>query len=75
MAALQFEKDTEERSMFTDLWELCQKYWIAEKTDEYWDSFLKDIEEFETKHPGELMERWMSDLVIVKEKESKKWRR
>ena len=40
MASAKFNKGSEEWMMFTDFWNLCQKYWIVENTDEYWDSLV-----------------------------------
>ena len=40
MASKKFNKGSEEWMMFNDFWNLCQKYWIAEDTDEYWESVI-----------------------------------
>lgn len=37
--------------MFTDFWQLCQKYWEVELTDEYWERLIrKDATDFERKY-------------------------
>lgn len=46
MAAQKFEKGSEEHQMFTDYWILCQKYWIPEPTEEYWERFQQEVKEF-----------------------------
>lgn len=69
MACKTFGKDSKERQFFVDLWEFCQKYWIAEDTELYWDSIRLDIEKFLKKHDGDLSARWMADFLIEKEKE------
>lgn len=35
MSAVKFSKGSEEWMMFTDFWQLCQKHWEVELTDEY----------------------------------------
>ena len=50
MASKKFERGSEEWMMFTDFWNLCQKYWIVENTDEYWDSLVNNAREFYEKY-------------------------
>lgn len=50
MASEKFEKGSEEWMMFLDFWNLCQKYWIVENTDEYWDSIVNSTREFYEKY-------------------------
>ena len=52
MAGMRFEKGSEEWRMFTDFWALCQKYWIPDNTDEYWDSFIRESNDFCDKYKG-----------------------
>lgn len=40
MAAQRFEKGSEEWQMFMDFWQLCQKYYVPEETEEYWQSVI-----------------------------------
>ena len=42
MAAQRFEKGSEEWQMFMDFWQLCQKYYLPEETEEYWQSVIDD---------------------------------
>ena len=35
MASVKFSKGSEEWQMFIDYWNLCQKHWQVESTDEY----------------------------------------
>lgn len=51
MAAQKFEKDSEEWKMFMDFWQLCQKYWIPDSSDEYWEAFSAETNKFYKKHP------------------------
>ena len=71
MAALSFGKDSEERQMFIDLWDFCQKYWIVEDNDEYWAELIKAADEFAEKHPNGLGEMWLTIFMQVKEAEFK----
>jgi hypothetical protein len=51
MSAVKFNKGSEEWMMFTDFWQLCQKHWEVELTDEYWEQLIrKDATEFERKY-------------------------
>ena len=50
MASAKFNKGSEEWMMFTDFWNLCQKYWITEDTDEYWKEVLISSNEFYEKY-------------------------
>ena len=51
MAAVKFSKGSEEWMMFTDFWQLCQKHWEVELTDEYWEQLIrKDATDFEIKY-------------------------
>lgn len=46
MAAAKFNKGSEEWMMFTDFWQLCQKYWEVENADEYWERLIADTNSF-----------------------------
>ena len=51
MSAVKFNKGSEEWMMFTDFWQLCQKNWEVELTDEYWEKLIrKDATDFEIKY-------------------------
>lgn len=50
MASKAFSKDTKEREMFVEFWEMCQKYWISEDSDEYWQSIIKVTDDFVEKY-------------------------
>lgn len=46
MAEQKFQKGSKEWMMFQDFWKLCQKYWIVEDGDEYWDSLVDNAGDF-----------------------------
>ena len=50
MASKAFSKDTQEREMFVEFWEMCQKYWIPENTDNYWQTIIKATDDFVEKY-------------------------
>lgn len=50
MAEFRFQKGTEEWLMFMDYWNLCQKHWVVEKADDYWEQLIKDANEFIAKY-------------------------
>lgn len=50
MAAVKFQKGSEEWQLFMDYWNLCQKYWQTEDTDEYWDELIHEMTLFAEKY-------------------------
>lgn len=50
MASKNIQKGSEEFQMFKDFWELCQKYWDPEGSDEYWENAMKDVDAFHKKY-------------------------
>lgn len=46
MAEVKFGKGSEEWMMFTEFWQLCQKYWNPENNDSYWDGLVTDVDAF-----------------------------
>ena len=57
MASKKFNKGSEEWMMSTDFWNLCQKYWIVEDTDEYWESVIRSANDFQKKYNHILLSR------------------
>lgn len=57
MASKKFSKGSEEWMMFMDFWNLCQKYWIVEDTDEYWESVIRSANDFQKKYNHILLSR------------------
>lgn len=50
MGSVRFQKGSEEFMLFQDFWKLCQKYWIVEDTDFYWQELGKDTNNFVLKY-------------------------
>ena len=54
MAAVRFQKGSEEWMMFGDLYKLMQDYWEPEDTDEYWLSLSAAVRDFHDKYQTEI---------------------
>ena len=50
MASVKFGKDSQEWKMFTEYWQLVQKYYEIEKNDNYWNEMMKEFAEFGKKY-------------------------
>lgn len=50
MAAVKFQKFSEEYMMFKDFWELCQKFWVPEEEDSYWEALVDETNIFLQKY-------------------------
>lgn len=64
MAGVKFEKGSREWYMFQDCWKLCQKYWIPEDNDGYWDAVVRESSEFMKKYEDVVMAREMALAFI-----------
>lgn len=70
MAAVKFSKGSEEWMMFTDFWQLCQKYWEVELTDKYWEDLIADANVIYDKYKMIPLARRMIDVFLdLKEEE------
>ena len=61
-----FEKGSSEWQMFMDYWALCQKYWKPEKTDEWWDEVIREIDNFAKKYGSTVFVRGLCMSLINK---------
>lgn len=66
MAEVKFAKGSEEWQMFMDYWALCQKYWKPEKTDEWWDEVISEIDKFAKKYGSTVFVRGLCMSLINK---------
>lgn len=57
MASVKFEKGSREWYMFQDYWKLCQKFWIPEDNDNYWEEIFREIDDFYKKY---------KDIILTK---------
>ena len=66
MAEVKFAKGSEEWQLFMDYWALCQKYWKPEKTDEWWDEVISEIDKFAKKYGSTVFVRGLCMALINK---------
>ena len=57
MANVKFEKGSKEWHMFQDYWKICQKFWLPEEKDEYWDAVVKEVGEFHKKYENIILSK------------------
>ena len=72
-----FKKGSQEREMFVEFWDICQKYWIAEDNDDYWSDMINTLDDFGNKYksiPGAFAARLSVAFVEAKEAEMKRKR-
>ena len=50
MAGVRFEKNSPEWKMFNEYWKICQKYWLPEDSDAYWQSLTDETVAFGEKY-------------------------
>lgn len=50
MASANFGKDSIEWAMFGEYWKMCQKLWVVEDNNEYWDTVIKETGDFARKY-------------------------
>lgn len=74
----EMKKGTVEFNFFRDFWNLCQAYWIAETTDEFWISLIKDVDKLymeyreDIPHAKEIIMAFVSSLDNQQREESGK---
>ena len=68
MAGFKFQKGTEEWLMFMDYWNLCQRHWVVEKADDYWEQLIQEANAFIAKYENiELAKNLALALVNTQE--------
>lgn len=65
MASKKLQSGTEEWMMFVDFWQMCQEFWIAEDTDEYWEALIKKSNEFAEKYKDIILGDLPTKLAIA----------
>ena len=69
---MKFEKGSKEWCMFRDYWSICQKFWIPEDNDEYWESIVRETDEFYKKYKDIILAKGIIlEFVNCLEKKSK----
>jgi hypothetical protein len=77
MSRAEFKKDSVERQMFVEFWNICQDYWVGEKSDQYWSDLINTLDDFGNKYkaiPGAFAARLSVAFVEAKEAEMKRKR-
>ena len=64
MAEKNFPKGSEEWMMFMEFWKMCQKYWIPEASDEWWESTLNDIDSFQKRYGSTVFARGLGMALV-----------
>ena len=59
-----FEKGSLEFQMFGEYYKLCQKHWINDNTQEYYDSLVEDCEAFAKRFSGSPMAKHMALALL-----------
>lgn len=70
MAGKRITKGSEEWMMFTDFWQLCQKHWKVELTDEYWEKLINDANTFYEKYKEIPLARRMINAFLNTQEEN-----
>ena len=52
--------------MFMEFWGLCQKYWIPEQNDEWWDEALREMDLFAKKYGSTVFVRKLGMALIAR---------
>ncbi len=68
MAGIKFLKGTDEWQLFMDYWNLCQKYWVPEADDRYWEGLVKAADEFYRKYNNGFARSLATALVCEAER-------
>lgn len=71
MAGKKFAKDSEEFRFFAEFWQMVQKYYLPDQSDEYWDAVLHDAASLGKKYPGEFYKCIIQGFLDYAEKASK----
>lgn len=59
--------------MFQDYWKLCQKFWIPEDNDEYWEGLAQEIDIFYERYKDVILTKGLAlKLLECLEEKSKK---
>lgn len=73
MACVKFDKGSREWLMFQDYWKLCQKFWVPEDNDGYWEGLVREIDRFYEKYKDVILTKGLAlELLGCLEEKSKK---
>lgn len=63
MQGVKLGKDSIEFQMFNDFWKLFQEFYYPDRSDEYWDAFIKAMEDFLVKYKKSTLARYLTRLL------------
>ena len=63
MAGVKLDKDSVEFQMFNDFWKIFQEYYYPDRSDEYWDAFVKELDNFLVKYKNHSLARELTRLL------------
>ncbi len=72
MAAVKFNKGTEEWQMFQDYWNLCQNNWGIENSNEYWLNLINATDDFAEKYKGSIFAKKIAIAFLDAQEERRK---
>lgn len=59
------EKGTEEWMFWSDLFQLCKKYWDVQETDEYWTNLMDESEKLNEKYKSIVSEKFILAFLSI----------
>lgn len=71
MASVKFNKDSPEFTILNEFWAMLQKFYVPEESDEYWQEFIAEYDDFIRRHPDELSRQLLKAMHIYLEKKLK----
>ena len=63
MQGVKLGKDSIEFQMFNDFWKLFQEFYYPDRSDEYWDAFIKAMDDFLVKYKKHSLARYLTRLL------------
>lgn len=75
MAEKRFSKGSEEWMLFQDYYKLCQKLWVIEDNDGYWDSVREELDVFWQKYKGSIFAKHLGFALLNAMEEKEKFRK
>ena len=72
MAAIKFNKGSEEWLMFMDYWNLCQNNWGIENNNEYWLNLINATDDFIQKYKGSIFAKKIAIAFLDAQEERRK---
>lgn len=64
MGKVKFQKGSDEWELFMGFWDLCQKYWIPEDSESWWDEALGEINAFQKSNGSTVFVRGLCMALV-----------